>query len=392
MNANTADDSCIEVIFGCIDSLSFNFNQEANTDNGTCSPIELGCINILAFNYNPEANTDDNSCLLEIELNFNPILTNNTTNYNIPLESATLIFGVDSIANGDLIGGFYIIDGQLYCAGYSTWTGSDLSIPLWQDDPNTEQIDGITEGSTVYWIAQQTQTMFNYVLSFETQLIGLQTIFVTDISINESIVIGCNDTSAFNYNANAFISDGSCIEIIEGCIEENACNYNPEANTDDNSCVIITASLEISAVNTLTVQTDAEEPSFAWTINGSQTGTNSNVLLIFLEGQYEVIITDINGCVITTQIIIEELSIDNLLTIDINLYPNPSTSSIKLEIINGLIESIELFALNGQVLSSRLNINKETAQIERMDLKSGMYFARITSNTGKTILKKVIFE
>ena len=392
IDANTTDESCVEVILGCIDSLSFNYDQEANTDNGTCSPIELGCMNILAFNYNSESNMDDDSCLLEIELNFNQILTNNTTNYNIPLESAALILGEDSISNGDLIGGFYIVNGLLYCAGYSTWTGSDLSIPLWQDNPDTEQIDGITEGSTVYWIAQQTQTMFNYVLSFETQLIGLQTIFVTSISVNQSIVIGCNDSSAFNYNIDAFISDGSCIEIIEGCTEENACNFNPEANTEDNSCEIITATLGVSAVNTLTVQTDALEPSYVWTINGSPTGNNSNILLIFLEGQYEVIITDINGCEVSSQITIEELSLDNLVTMNLILYPNPSKSSIKVEIVNGLIESIELFALNGQVLSSRVNINKETSRIERMNLKPGMYFARISSNTGDTILKKVIFE
>ena len=392
LNANTTDNSCIEVLLGCIDESAFNYNQDANTDDGNCIDIQEGCTNQAAFNYNNEANTEDDTCLLEINLDFTFELTNNTTNFNIPLEIATLILGEDSISSGDLIGGFYIHDGQLYCAGYSEWIGTDLSIPLWQDNPDIDGINGITDGNTIFWIAQQTQTMYNYALSIETQVVGLQTIFVTDISVNENIIIGCMDSTAFNFNSSAMINDNSCIEIIQGCTNQDACNYNAVANTDDNSCILINANIGISNTNTLTVQTNAAEPTFSWSINGIPTGNNSEVLIIFLEGIYEVTITDVNGCQVSSQISIDELTIEDLTLTKLDLYPNPSKSEIKVYCKNRIIESIALFALNGQMLNLKSDLHTNESFIERTNLKAGIYMAKIILNDGKIIFKKVIFE
>ena len=48
---------------------------------------------------------------------------------------------------------------------------------------------------------------------------------------------GCTDNTAFNYNPNATLDDGSCIPVLEGCTDPGAANYNPDANVDDGSCV-----------------------------------------------------------------------------------------------------------------------------------------------------------
>ena len=53
---------------------------------------------------------------------------------------------------------------------------------------------------------------------------------------NESA--GCTDENAFNYNPDAEVDDGSCIDVVLGCTDENADNYNQDANTDDGSCSI----------------------------------------------------------------------------------------------------------------------------------------------------------
>ena len=51
-----------------------------------------------------------------------------------------------------------------------------------------------------------------------------------------SIVFGCMDSQAFNYNIDANYDDGSCIELVEGCTDNDALNYNPLANVDNGSC------------------------------------------------------------------------------------------------------------------------------------------------------------
>lgn len=47
---------------------------------------------------------------------------------------------------------------------------------------------------------------------------------------------GCTDPSACNYNAEAYVDDGSCVYTCPGCTDSSASNYNPNATIDDGSC------------------------------------------------------------------------------------------------------------------------------------------------------------
>ena len=59
------------------------------------------------------------------------------------------------------------------------------------------------------------------------------------------------DTTAFNYNPSATVSDSSCIPFIYGCTDSLLSNYDPLVNTDDGSC---SYTVNISPNNTPRVQ------------------------------------------------------------------------------------------------------------------------------------------
>tara|TARA_R110002073_G_scaffold317060_1_gene490267 strand:+ start:14284 stop:19020 length:4737 start_codon:yes stop_codon:yes gene_type:complete len=84
ISATDVSDPCIAQIFGCTDSLAFNYDSLANVDNGTCIATVYGCTDefdfqgylyntypnylpgfnaVIVNNLNPLANTDDGSCL-----------------------------------------------------------------------------------------------------------------------------------------------------------------------------------------------------------------------------------------------------------------------------------------------------------------------------------------
>ena len=54
-----------------------------------------------------------------------------------------------------------------------------------------------------------------------------------------AVVLGCMDSTAFNYNALANVDDGSCVAVVLGCMDSTAFNYNALANTDDGSCIAV---------------------------------------------------------------------------------------------------------------------------------------------------------
>ena len=51
------------------------------------------------------------------------------------------------------------------------------------------------------------------------------------------VIYGCTSPIAFNYDSLANTDDGSCEGVVYGCTDTVAFNWNPNANADDGSCV-----------------------------------------------------------------------------------------------------------------------------------------------------------
>jgi len=83
------------------------------------------------------------------------------------------------------------------------------------------------------------------------------------------VVSGCTDQAAFNYNDAANVSDAdSCVPVVSGCIDSAAVNFDASANTDDGSCnkAVINFTVDMNGV---------EQPSAGYdnvVVNGSWNG------------------------------------------------------------------------------------------------------------------------
>jgi hypothetical protein len=61
----------------------------------------------------------------------------------------------------------------------------------------------------------------------------------TDNQSCVSILVGCTDALAFNFNPLANQNDGSCTAVVLGCLDATAFNYQAAANTSDGSCITL---------------------------------------------------------------------------------------------------------------------------------------------------------
>lgn len=63
-----------------------------------------------------------------------------------------------------------------------------------------------------------------------------------------TLLSGCTDVAACNYDPLASIDDGSCI-LPDGCTDVTACNYDPLALCDDGSCLLNYGCTDVTAIN-----------------------------------------------------------------------------------------------------------------------------------------------
>lgn len=375
---------------GCTNDQYFEYDPLATDDNGSCvSLIISGCSDSTSFNFDNTVNLDDGSCINNLTISFEETISNTTQSYNVSGDEFSLLLGAEDIVEGDLIGAFYITDNQLYCAGYSAWVDGDFSIPLWTDDPNTEEIEGYIIDQPIYWIIQQSATLYHYVVNV-TSVEVESIVFITDITLNTDLSVGCTDGTAYNFNPLASIDDNSCVPYIYGCTDEDACNYDTNANTDDGSCYNLTMEvLEYTASQPLTITTNAEGPTYSWYLNGEILSETSSSYTPYMNGTYTIMVTDETGCTIESSVEVTTVSLDEKSIESLQIYPIPVNNELFIDANTKTINKVQLFDLKGRLLYYSVPQTSKMT-IQRADIRNGYYLLEIIVD-GKKINKPILF-
>ena len=136
----------------------------------------------------------------------------------------------------------------------------------------------------------------------------------------------------------------------------------------------------------LTVEGGSAPYSYTW-----NTGDVSEDLFAVPAGYYQVTVIDANGCdVIVDQTIqnISTASVNNLESVNINVFPNPTSDYATVTWDNNEVTKLTVVNANGQVVENAdVDLqNNYTTQ----NLNAGMYFINLTDNNNNTNTKKLI--
>jgi hypothetical protein len=73
------------------------------------------------------------------------------------------------------------------------------------------------------------------------------------------------------------------------------------------------------------------------------------------------------------------------------IYPNPTSNVLNIQLDNGVVDAIEIYNAYGQKLMSSEESNS-AIQLDVSDLKQGVYFVRIFTNTGSVAVERFVKE
>ena len=131
-------------------------------------------------------------------------------------------------------------------------------------------IDG-TYGTAVDMSLKPSSIDFTTELYVDKDTIGVGT-FELESSDSASVIPGCTDPTANNYDSSANLLDGSCTYDVLGCMDDLATNYDPTATVDDGSCLYHGCILPAAT-------------NYGWTAYGEVYGTNNNNWTVTVDGE-----------------------------------------------------------------------------------------------------------
>jgi hypothetical protein len=284
--------------WGCTDPTATNFDPLAVMDDGSCSYDVYGCTDIHAGNYNPLATIDDGSCLMfpvlgctdTHALNFDPLAT---------VDDGSCLYGQVCLPCGDSHADITVPG----CCdpSASNWnpnaTCDDDSCTPTIEGPITCRVftqvfegcddwDAYNSGTSQYTLSELIQHWYNILTQagYTQNLDGTPLTLpgVTNLLTNccgpstftpswDCINGDCVDPQTGNGQYSSLVScEAECPSIVgDGCTDITAWNYDPQATVDDGSCYHCNSSMMDGII-----QYTGTSYSPTQVVGGSYTGSN----------------------------------------------------------------------------------------------------------------------
>ena len=233
----------IPVIDGCTDDDYVEFNPAANNDDGSCLTLHTyGCTDPAAFNYDSNATMLDLTPDCEYELWIGDAGGDGWGNSFIGVYQNGINLGTYTMGPGNYEQDWMIIldpgvpvEVFYFEVGGPQQPPQEVQFQTWHNSFKLTNADGVVlmhEGVNPF--ANNGQgALQGFESPFWTKYIGMP--YCGDVCI--PTVLGCTDSTSFNYDSLANTDDGNCIPIIYGCTNDLAFNYDVSANTDDGTCI-----------------------------------------------------------------------------------------------------------------------------------------------------------
>ena len=267
------------------------------------------------------------------------------------------------------------------------WNTNDTSVVL-------GQLQGGTYSATI-------KDANGCLASFSTSLDTILPI-VIESSVSPVLCNGMNNgtvalmvaggTGAYAYNW----SNGAATQTVNGL---TAGTYTVEI-TDEKGCTS-ELSAEVTEPAALQSAVAVMDGNIELTVTGGtfpysyewNNGTVESNINEATPGFYEVLVTDANGCMVSSNTTVEQTStagIEEGNNIEFTVYPNPAKENATIQWNMAEVSTVELITLTGTVVQT-IDTDLFASQTQLNGVATGEYLVRITTTTGQTHMNKVIF-
>lgn len=161
--------------------------------------------------------------------------------------------------------------------------------------------------------------------------------------------------------------------------DSNGCSASDTASVSINALPVVSLGSDTTLCIGCQITLDPGNPgsTFLWS-----TGATSNTILVNAPGTYWVQVTGPAGCVSSDTILIEQggVSLDNALSFDLQVYPNPASTDLQLAWADmGTALDVILMDVHGRALFSQSQVTSSHLGIDVSSLSSGIYLLKVAA-------------